>query len=192
MAAVFDSAIDKAFSVALEAADADAAVALLAAVASLDDFARSARSLLTCPSRSAIRASMGLRSVQPAVITSKAKMEAFGIVILHSFVSKADRSLLVQSQLQSFPIDESATGGVGFLFGDHLLRRAASILAAVYCKENYATAVHRQRRTGEKHAFLFSYFLRHHRGRQPAPCDIHHGLCGCADCGVDAARGRGT
>jgi hypothetical protein len=80
MAAVFDSAIDKAFVAALEAAEADTEVALLAAAALLEDFARSACSLLTCDSRSAIRASMGLRSVHPAVITRRAKMNTFPIV----------------------------------------------------------------------------------------------------------------
>jgi hypothetical protein len=84
MAAVFDSAVDKAFLAVSEAADADAAAALLAAVALLDDFARSACSLLTCRSKSAIRASMGLRSVQPAVINSNAIMEAFAMVIPYS------------------------------------------------------------------------------------------------------------
>jgi hypothetical protein len=93
MAAVFDSAIDRAFLAASEAPDAEAEVALLAAVALLDDFARSACSLLTCFSRSAIRASMGLRSEQPAVIINKAKMEAFAIVIPHS-MSKADRTMM--------------------------------------------------------------------------------------------------
>src|SRR5271154_3348466 len=81
MAAVFDSAIDRAFFATPEVEAKDTAVALSAAAASLDDFARSACSLVTCPSRSAIRASMGLRSVQPAVITSKATMQAFAIVI---------------------------------------------------------------------------------------------------------------
>ena len=90
MAAVFDSAIDKAFVAALEAAEADAEVAWLAAAALLDEFARSACSLLTCASRSAIRASMGLRSVHPAVIIRKAKMKTFPIVKPHSVVSKAD------------------------------------------------------------------------------------------------------
>ena len=80
MAAVFESAIDKAFVAALEAAEADAEVALLAAAALLEDFARSACSLLTCASRSAIRASMGLRSVHPAVIIRNAKTKTFPIV----------------------------------------------------------------------------------------------------------------
>ena len=40
MAAVFDSAIDKALVASLEAAEADAEVALLAAAALLEDFAR--------------------------------------------------------------------------------------------------------------------------------------------------------
>src|SRR5271168_3516218 len=93
MAAVFDSATDNALVAALEAADADAAVTLLAAVALLDDFARSACSFLTCPSRSAIRASMGLRSVHPAVITKKAKMEAFALGFAHLFVSKTDQTM---------------------------------------------------------------------------------------------------
>jgi hypothetical protein len=81
MAAVFDSDIDKALFAVLTADDADAAAALLAVVAVLDDFAISDCSLLTCSSRVAIRASMGLRSVQPAVSTSKAKMDAFAIVV---------------------------------------------------------------------------------------------------------------
>ena len=81
MAAVFDSAIDKDLFAAPAAADADAAVALLAALAVLDDFARSACSLLTCSCRSAICASMGLRSVQAAAITRKAKMKTFAIVL---------------------------------------------------------------------------------------------------------------
>jgi hypothetical protein len=80
MPAVFDSAIDKAFVAAVEAAEADAEAALLAAAALLEDFARSACSLLTCASSSEIRASMGLRSVHPAVITRKAKTKAFPIV----------------------------------------------------------------------------------------------------------------
>jgi hypothetical protein len=67
MAAVFDSAIDKAFFATLEADAADSAVALFAAVALLDDFETSVCSLLTCASRAAIRASLGLRSVQQAV-----------------------------------------------------------------------------------------------------------------------------
>jgi hypothetical protein len=89
MAALFDSPIDKAFVAALEAADADAAVALLAA-ALLDSFARSACSLLTCASRSVIRASMGLRSVQPAVITRKAHREVIALSFALFFLSKAN------------------------------------------------------------------------------------------------------
>src|SRR5580698_327473 len=81
MAAVFDSPIDKALFAAPEAAAADAAVALLAAAAVLEDFARSACSLVTCSCKSAIRASMGLRSVQPATITRKAKMKTFAIIL---------------------------------------------------------------------------------------------------------------
>ena len=79
MAAVFDSAIDKACVAALEAAEADAKVAWLAAAVLLEDFVTSACSLLTCASRSAIRASKGLRSVHPAVIIRKAKMKPFPI-----------------------------------------------------------------------------------------------------------------
>lgn len=81
MAAAFDSAIDKALFAVLTADDADAAVLLLAVVALLDDFATSDCSLLTCSSRLAIRASIGLRSVHPAVSISKAKMDAFAIVV---------------------------------------------------------------------------------------------------------------
>ncbi len=81
MAAVFDSAIDKALCAVLAADETDAAVALLTEVAVLDDFAMSVCSLVTCSSRLAIRASMGLRSVQPAVSTSKAKMNAFATVV---------------------------------------------------------------------------------------------------------------
>lgn len=80
MAAVFDSAIDKACVAALEAAEAVAELAWLAAAELLKDFARSACSLLTCASRSATRASMGFRSVHPAVIIRKAKMKPFPIV----------------------------------------------------------------------------------------------------------------
>jgi hypothetical protein len=80
MAAVFASAIDKACVAALEAAEADAELAWLAAAVLLKDFARSACSLLTCVSRSATRASMGLRSVHPAVIIRKAKMKPFPMV----------------------------------------------------------------------------------------------------------------
>jgi hypothetical protein len=84
MAAAFASAIDKACFAALEAAAADVVVALLAAVALLDDFATSACSLLTCSCRSAICASMDLRSVQPAVTIAKVKIRALGSVSLHS------------------------------------------------------------------------------------------------------------
>ena len=87
MAAVFDSAIDKAWFAALEAADADAA-ALLAAAAVLEDFATAACSLFTCSSRSEIRASMGFRSVQPAVITRKAKIKDIALSFAAIFVSK--------------------------------------------------------------------------------------------------------
>jgi len=86
MAALFDSAIDNAFFAALEAAAADAAVALLAAAAALEDASR----LLTWVSRSAIRASRGFRSVQPAVITRKAKIKAFAMSIARSIVLKVD------------------------------------------------------------------------------------------------------
>jgi hypothetical protein len=89
MAAVFFSAIDRALFAVLVADDADAAVALLAVVAVLDNFAMSVCSLLTCSSRLAIRASMGLRSVQPAVITSKAKMNAFATVVAPSLRIKS-------------------------------------------------------------------------------------------------------
>ena len=79
MAAVFDSAIDKACFASPEAAAADAAVALLAAAAVPVYFARSACSLSICCCRPSIRASMGLRSVQPAVRT-RIKMAAFALV----------------------------------------------------------------------------------------------------------------
>src|ERR1700733_12899138 len=82
MAAVFASPIDTAFFASPEAADAEAAVALLAAAALLADLVRSACSLLTCPCRSSIRASRGLRSVQPAAIASKPKMAAFAFIFI--------------------------------------------------------------------------------------------------------------
>src|SRR5450631_253540 len=94
MAAVFDSAIDKAFFAALEASDADAAVALFAAAALFDDFAMSACSLLTWLCRSSIRASMGLRSVQPAVTANNAKIAALEFSFTRFSVSKAHRPIL--------------------------------------------------------------------------------------------------
>jgi hypothetical protein len=91
MAAVLASPIDKACFASPEAAYADAAVALVAAVAMLDDFAMSACSLLTWASSSSIRASKGLRSVQPAVIIAKAKKAGFGFSFTSLSVSKAHR-----------------------------------------------------------------------------------------------------
>src|SRR5579864_5217841 len=80
MAAVFDWAIDKACFASPEAAEADAAVALLAAAALLDDLAMSICSLLTCCCRSSICVSKGLRSVQPAAITRTAKINPLVII----------------------------------------------------------------------------------------------------------------
>src|ERR1700730_8399511 len=91
MAAVFASAIDKACFASLEAADADAAVALFAAAALLADFAMSACSLLTWLCRSSIRASRGLRSVQPAVSTAKVKIADFAFSFTPFSLSKAHR-----------------------------------------------------------------------------------------------------
>src|ERR1700730_4495924 len=91
MAAVFASAIDKPCFASLEAADADAAVALFAAAALLADFAMSACSLLTWLCRSSIRASRGLRSVQPAVTTAKVKSADFAFSFTPFSLSKAHR-----------------------------------------------------------------------------------------------------
>ena len=91
MAAVLASPIDKACFASPEAADADAAVALLAAAALLDDFAMSACSLLTWLCSSSIRASKGLRSVQPAVTIAKTKVAAFGFSVTSLSVSNAHR-----------------------------------------------------------------------------------------------------
>src|SRR5258708_35267167 len=91
MAAVLASPIDNACFASPDAADADAAVALLAAAALLDDFAMSACSLLTWLCSSSIRASKGLRSVQPAVTIAKAKVAAFGFSVTSLSVSNAHR-----------------------------------------------------------------------------------------------------
>jgi hypothetical protein len=85
MAAVFDSAIDKALFAVLEAADADAAGAVL------DAFAASACSLLTWACKSASCASKGLRSVQPAETIARAKITAFGFSVTSLCLSKVHR-----------------------------------------------------------------------------------------------------
>jgi hypothetical protein len=89
-------------------------------------------------------AAFGAHCAAPFPVPQRAT-RGYVTLIMRASLSLWDcRSLLVQSQLQLFSIDESAIGGVGFLSSDYLLRRTDSILEAAYFKENYATAVHRQ------------------------------------------------